>query len=591
MLAKIPFAPGVIKDDTPLSSEGAYIDADKVRFVMVGGQPKPEVIGGWEALTTSTISGRCRGLHTWADNDGAPQIGLGTHTHLYAYSGGGLYDITPVSASGTLGSNPFTTTNGSATVSVSHTSHGCTAGDRVRFTGASAVNGVTVNGEYTVASVTSANAYTITHGSVASGSGSGGGASVAYTYYLPSGNADGTGGAGYGTGAYGVGTWGTASTVVAYPRTWTMDNWGQNLVACPRGGKLYEWALNTSSPAAVITNAPTTAEGLFVSAERILVAYGAHDGTNDDPMNVRWSDQENNTVWAPSSSNLAGDFRLSMGSRIVRGLASRGQNLLWTDVGLYSMRFLGDPQLVYSFTLLGQGCGLIGPNAAVEFNGAAYWLSNNGQFYAFSGGLPERIPCTLRRDVMENLTTVQADKVYAFTNAAFNEVWWLYPDGRDGTECSRYVAVSLTDGSWTCGTFDRTAWKDAGVFPHPIAVSSSGAIYYHERLHTDNGGVLTAFLETAPVDIGDGDTLMHVAGIVPDFEDLQGAVTITLKSRLYPNGTETTHAAQTVTSSTTKLDTRVTSRQVSLRFDSSAAPSFWRLGALRLDMRQTGARR
>lgn len=587
MLSKIPFQVGIIKDDTPLAAEGAYVDADKVRFV----RDKPEVIGGWEALTTSTVSGRCRGLHTWADNDGAPQIGLGTHTHLYAYSGGGLYDITPVAFTGTLGSNPFTTTNGSATVAVAHTSHGRAAGDRVKFSGASAVNSITISGEYTVASVTSANAYTITHSAAASGSGSGGGASVAFTYYLASGNADGTGGAGYGTGAYGVGTWGTASTVVYYPRTWTLDNWGENLVACPRGGGIYEWALNTSSPAALVTNAPATAQGVFVTAERILVAYGAHDGSADDPLNVRWTDQEQITVWTPTSSNLAGDFRLSGGSRIVRGLASRGQNLLWTDVGLHSMRFNGDPQLVYSFSLLGQGCGLIGPNAAVEFNGAAFWLSNNGQFYLYQGGVPEIIPCTLRRDVMENLALVQADKVHAFTNAAFSEVWWLYPDSRDGNECSRYVAFSLSNGAWTCGTFDRTAWVDAGVMQHPVAVSGGGAIFYQERLNSDNGGVLTAFLETAPLDIGDGDTLMHVAGIVPDFEDLEGAVSVTLKSRLYPNGTETTHAAQTVTSSTTKLDTRVTARQVALRFDSSAAPSFWRLGALRLDLRQTGARR
>jgi hypothetical protein len=591
MLNKIPFSAGVIKDDTPLSSEGAYVDADKVRFVVVGGQSKPQVIGGWEALTTSTISGVCRGLHVWADNDGAPQIGLGTHTHLFAYSGGGLYDITPVASTGTLGSNPFTTASGSATVSVAHTSHGRSIGDRVKFSGAAAVNGVTISGEYTVATVPSANAYTVTHSAAASGSGAGGGASVAFTYYLPSGNADGTGGAGYGSGAYGVGTWGTTSNVAYYPRTWTLDNWGEHLVACPRGGGIYEWSLNTSSPAALVAGAPATAQGVFVSAERILVAYGAHDGTADDPLNVRWTDQEQITVWTPSASNLAGDFRLSGGSRIVRGLASRGQNLLWTDVGLHSMRFNGDPQLVYSFALLGQGCGLIGPNAVVEFNGAAYWLSNNGQFYAYTGGVPERIPCTLRRDVMENLALVQADKVYAFTNAAFSEIWWLYPDSRDGNECSRYVAVSLSDGSWTCGTFDRTAWMDAGVLQYPVAVGGDGAIYYQERLHSANGGVLAAFLETAPLDIADGDQLMHVAAIVPDFEDLEGAVALTLTSQLYPNGAETTHAAQTVTASTTKLDARVTARQVALRLDSSAAPSFWRLGALRLDLRQTGARR
>ncbi|PGH59464.1 hypothetical protein CRT60_00330 [Azospirillum palustre] len=501
MLSKIPFQPGIIKDDTPLSSEGAWIDADKVRFV----RGKAQVIGGWETLTTTQVDGICRGLRTWASNDGALNVGLGTHTKLYAYRGGGLYDITPTG--------------------------------------------------------------------------------------LAAGNADGTGGAGFGTGAYGVGTYSSPSSVTFYPRTWTMDNWGQNLVSCPHGGGLYEWALNTSSPAALITNAPASAQGLFVTPERILVAYGAHDGTAVDPLLLKWSDQENNTVWTSSATTQAGDYRLSAGSRIVRGVATRGQNLIWTDSALYSMRYLGDAQLVFSFTLLGSGCGLIGPNAMAEKDGAAFWLSSSGQFYVYNGGAPTVIPCPVRNWVMENLSHVQADKIYASANAAFNEIWWFYPDARDGNEVSRYVAFNYAENHWTVGTWNRTAWHDAGIMPYPVSVDKNGVIYYQERLHSANGGAIVASLESAPVDVADGDNLMYVSQIVPDFEDLQGAVNITLKSRLYPSGAESVTAAQSVTPATTKLDTRVTARQVALQLDSASAPSFWRLGAMRLDIQPTGSRR
>ncbi len=502
-LQKVGFKPGVVKDDAPLVAEGGWIDADKVRFR----QGQAQTIGGWERASSSAFTGLCRGLHAWAGNDGAPRVGVGTHSALWVFYGGGLYDVTPV---------------------------GLTAG-----------------------------------------------------------LADGTGGAGYGTGSYGVGTFGSPSSGDYFPRTWALANWGEYLLGVPRNGTLYEWTGNTGTPAAAVSGAPAKSATMWVTAERIVVCGGASElsGGVFNPLLVRWSDQENNTQWTPSATNQAGDYILSQGGRIVKGIASRKTNLIWTDTSLYSMTYLGDPLLVYGFELLGQGCGLIGPNAAAEKDGVAFWLSSAGEFYMYSGGAPAPIPCPVKRYVMDNLSWVQSDKIYCGMNSANSEVWWFYPDQRDGNECSRYVAYNYAEQHWTVGTFNRTAWADAGVWQHPIATDTSGYLYFHERLFTADGGAITASLESAPSDIGDGDQLMAVMRAVPDFDDLQGGLTISLKGKLFPAGAETTYGPYTVQPSTEKIDFRATARQMALRIDSSSAPSFWRFGALRLDMTQTGSKR
>lgn len=497
------FRPGVSIDDSPLASEGGWVDADKVRFR----QGKPQVVGGWAKLTSTAFDGKCRGLHAWCALDGQFRIAAGTHTKLYVYDAGGLYDITPVG--------------------------------------------------------------------------------------LPAGNESSGGGLGYGTGTYGSGVYGGASTAEFRPRTWSLANWGEHLIACPRRGGVYEWAGVTATPAAAVTNAPTEVGSIFVTAERILVCCGAttYGGATYDPMSVQWSDQENNTVWAPTASNQAGFFSLSHGGRIVRGLPSRKTNLIWTDAALFSMTYLGDPLLVYGFELLGQGCGLIGANAAVEKDGSAYWLANNGEFYSFTGGAAQQISCPVKRYVMDNLDYTQAEKVYATLNGANNEVWWFYPDSRDGTECSRYVTYNYSENLWSVGTWNRTAWIDAGVLQFPLSASADGYLYYQESGTSADGGAITAYAESAPLDLADGDQLLSVLRAVPDVEDMVGGATLTLKARFWPAGTETTFGPYTVLPTTEKIDIRLKARQVALRIDSSSAPSFWRLGAMKLDLRETGSKR
>jgi len=406
----------------------------------------------------------------------------------------------------------------------------------------------------------------------------------------------GTTAGGYGSGTYGSGTYGGVSALTEiFPRTWSFATWGEYLLACPRGQTLYQWSLDTGVIAAAVTNAPTNIAAVFVTAERIVVACGAqpYGSVTFDPLLVRWSDQEDNTVWTPTAANQAGEYPLSHGSRVVRGLPSRKVNLLWTDAALYSMTYLGDPVLVYGFELLGQGCGLIGPNAAAEKDGAAFWMTRGGQFYSWSGGSPQALVCPVQRYVTDNLNWLQSEKVYCSIDSANNEVLWLYPDSRDGDgdECSRYVLYNYIENLWSVGSFDRTAWIDAGVLQYPIAADTTGLVYYQEYGHTANGGAITAFLESAPRDLADGDQLASILRVLPDVEDLQGGLTITLSGRMMPAGAEASSGPYTIMTTTEKIDLRLTARQFSVRMDSNSAPSFWRFGAPRFDIRLTGSKR
>lgn len=502
-LQEIKFTPGISADDTPSASEGTWIDADKIRFV----RGKPEVLGGWESVTLDTIQGICRSIHCWADLAGNPQVGLGTHSHLYGYSGGGLYDITPVG--------------------------------------------------------------------------------------LAAGLADGIGGAGYGTGTFGTGEFGENNYEAEYwPRTWSLDHWGQNLVANPRNGGIYQWDLGTTTDAVVVAGAPDRVGSIFTTPERILVACGSKDFTGVwNPMLVRWSNQEDLTDWTPSALNQSGEYPLAAGSRIVRGLTSRGENLVWTDTSLYSMSYLGDPLLVFGFNLKGSGCGLLGPNAAAVLNGTAFWAGVNGQFWLYDGSVPKPVDCPVRREIFENLSWVQQDKVIVSSIAGKNEFIVIYPDARDGNECSRYALFNYTEGTWTLGRWNRTAWVDASPEPWPIAATVDGRIYYHEKGHSADGNAITAYLESAPVDLADGDQLTAITRIVPDFEDLVGGIAVSLKTRAWPSDQPTVKYSGEVNAATQKLDCRITARSIAVRLDSTSAPSFWRMGALRFDLRPTGSKR
>lgn len=345
--------------------------------------------------------------------------------------------------------------------------------------------------------------------------------------------------------------------------------------------------------------APQIANGVFVSHQQpIVVAYGTIDtDSNYSPMRVNWSGIENHMDWAltttASAASLAGGITLTHGSKIVRGMAGFGENLLWTDTTLVSMRFNPNPLVVFTFDALGSGNGLIGPRAAVVAgNGTAYWVSPAFEFLSYSpGGLPQHLDSTLSRDVFDNLSKAQQTKIYAFPIDGKNEIHWLIPDGRDGTECSREVIFNYAENTWVYVPNSRTAGIDAGVFEFPIMVTPTSRPFYHDKGDSSAGSQIYSKLETGWFNLGDGDEFVDILGMIPDFEDLSGGLTVTIKTRLYPNGAERSYGPYSITAAKKKVDFRVTGRQVKLIFESDDAPSFWRLGDSTYDIRRSGSKR
>lgn len=700
---KIPLAAGVFKDESPLKAKGFFVDASWARVHRNG----METMGGYEYATTSTFLGICRKLRAWQDNDAGRHIFAGTHLRTYSYSDAQIYDITPAISRGEL-SNPFTT-NGTATVTVTHSSHGLITNQKVKFANASAVSGVTVNGDYVITYV-DANTYTIVVSSSASGSATGGG-TVDYTYYLAPGNEDGTGGAGWGTGAYSVGTWGSPSTETLYLRTWSADPWGETILYSPRGGSLYEfnptgdgyetsptekvtngafasdsdwtkgtgWSIGsgvatgstastalsqnlTLNPASwylldfdiatrtngtlqpawggsnigsalnaagtykttfysgaggtqsftltgasfsgtvdnvsvkqlncgnIVTNAPTDITTFFVTNERFVVCCGVNDSDgNFDPRLIKWSSQGNNTSWTPTAANTAGDYTLPFGDRIVKGIVTRNENIIFTTDTTWSMKFVADPTVVYRFQNIAKNAGCIGANAAVSTDVGVFWMAPGGEFYKYAGGVVQPIMSPVRRDVFDNLDFVQHDKIYAFSNAVYNEVGWYYADQRDvGNECSRYVLYNYVENKWSTGQIVRTAQIDRSIEAFPFAADASGYLYYMEKGDSANGGNLDGFLTTGYIDFGDGNTDMLLNQMIPDFDDLAGGLSVTAFAKNSPNGTPLISGPHNVTAATEYVPMRLRGRSFQFKFEWNDAPSFFRLGAIRFDFRQIG---
>jgi hypothetical protein len=326
---------------------------------------------------------------------------------------------------------------------------------------------------------------------------------------------------------------------------------------------------------------------MFVTAERSVVACGSNLDGDFDPLQVDWSDFENNQNWTPSSSNNAGGYTLPSGGRIVRGMAGARENVIWTLESLWSMRPTGSNLDVYAFTEMGKGCGLIGPNAAALVGGVWYWMTPAGAFYAYGGAEPQMLPCTLARDVKDNLAFVQQDKVYAsrLVGKNYSEVWWFYPDMREGDECSRYVIYDTINGSWSCGTFNRSAYVDATTFEYPLAVDTSGQIWFHEKGFTEDGGPRSWFVESA-YNKGPGADAIIINGVKPDSDDLQGGyqITFTSKNRNARGISTRTYPALNISGATGQKSVRVKGEQVSMRTSGSSAPAFWREGATEYDV-------
>lgn len=624
-LTKLQFRPGIVRDLTSYSNEGGWRDGDKVRFRL----GYPEKIGGWAKYSSSTFLGSCRALHNWIALDGSDFLGLGTHLKYYVEEGGTYNDITPIRATTAAGDVTFAATNGSSTIVVSDLNHGAVLGDFVTFSGAVSLGGnvtaAILNAEHEVTSVTSNNVYEITVSVTANASDTGnGGAAVVGEYQINIGLNSQVGGTGWGAGSWSRGTWGSAApgglTTTTQIRLWSHDNFGEDLLINPRDAGVYYWdkssgtstrAVELSTLSGVKTSVPTICKQIMVSdRDRHVLAFGC-DGVGasssatqgdgvQDPLLIRFSDQENAIDWWPTATNSAGDLRLGSGSTFVRALETKREILIWTDTALTSMRFIGAPY-VFGLQQLASNITIAGPNAAVATEDYVFWMGLDN-FYVYAGQTAQ-LPCTVKEKVFNDINLEQSDKIYGGVNSEFSEVFWFYPSAAS-QQNDRYVVYNYLEKVWYYGTLERTAWLDRGTRPFPIATDNNGYTYNQEFGYDADGSPMDSYIESAVIDLGDGEKFAYIRRLIPDLS-FSGSTaistpqaTFTVKARDFPGedfgntGAGTTTRTQTspVEEYTKQLYIRTRGRSFAIRVESNALGAKWRLGSPRVDIREDGRR-
>jgi len=613
-LIKLQVRPGINREVTRYSAEGGWYACDKVRFR----SGFPEKIGGWQQLTEERFQGVCRTLIEWSTLGGSRLIGLGTNLKYYIQRGGAYFDVTPNRLVTAPGDVTFTATNGSSIVRVNHTLHGATVGDFVIFSGAVSLGGLVgaslLNTEHRIVDVLSLNTYNIQLSVTANASDTGtGGAAVVGAYQISPGPAVQEPLVGWGAGVWGAGEWGVGGVGSEPLRVWNHAVYGEDLIYGPRGGAIYYWdqtnGLNTRGVQITGNDTPTVHLSLLVSdVSRFVIALGCNElgSAQLDPMLVRWSDQEQFNNWTPAITNQAGGLRLSSGSTIITGIQNRQEILIWTDAALYSMQYQGPPY-VWGFQLMGENVSIISPNAAVSANGVAYWMGVD-KFYQYDGRA-QPLPCALQRFVFNNINAEQSDQICCGTDEQFHEIWWHYPTAGSMAN-NAYVIYNYLEGIWYYGTMERTAWLDSSLFGTPIA-AFRGRLLQHDvgvdDLSANTPQPIEAFIESAPVDIADGDRYSFVRRVLPDVT-FDGS-TATNPSALFEmrpmrnsgsgyttpasvggnSGERTVRTASApVEQFTEQLNIRVRGRQIALRISSTDLGVKWQLGSPRADVQPDG---
>lgn len=709
-LQKLQLRPGVNREGTSLANEGGWFECDKIRFR----SGYPQKLGGWQPISGNTYQGVARSLWNWVTLRGYNLLGVGTNLKYYVESGGTYNDITPIRDTNVL-TNPFTTDAGSRTVTVTDAGHGAIAGDFVTFSGATAVGGLTLNGEFQIVSATT-NTYTITAATAASSSATGGGTvtavyqinvgvpvygfsagwgaglwggfvsgttqttlslalnaantTVAVTSTTGFSNASGTilmdselavysgntsttftgvtrGANGtvatshtLGTTVYNANTftgWGQSAAfgIPQQLRLWSEANFGDYLIINPRGGALYMWVPQYTGAGSLLFTAPatllsSTSSGIYQTdsscpsiaslvmvsdSSRFVIAFGANDygSTEQDPLLIRWSDQEDYQVWTPAITNQAGSFRLSSGSTIVATQQTRQEILVFTDAAVFSMQYLGPPY-VWGFNILSDNISIAGPNAVATANNITYWMGTD-KFYAYTGRV-ETLPCSLRQYVFDDINLDQAYQFFAGTNEGYSEVWWFYCSA-NSTVIDRYVVYNYLDQVWYYGTLGRTAWLDSPLRNYPMGATYNYTIVYHENGNDDvevsgQANPISAYIQSSDFDIGDGHNFGFVWRMIPDitFDGSTTAtpnkpeVTFTVRPRQNPGApygvadTPTVASTQsyngvryyTVQEFTQIVYTRLRGRQMAFKVSSDQLGCAWQLGAPRIDVRADGRR-
>jgi hypothetical protein len=659
MLQKIQFKPGFNKQQTATGAEGQWIDGNNVRFRY--GQA--EKIGGWEQLVASQIAGPVRDQHTWTDLNGKKYAALGTSKVLVIYYEGGFYDITPINADQT--GVTFDSTTGSATVTVNLTAHGLLVGDYFKFKSVTlpggGVTGYTTadfqTNVFEVISQPTANTFTITMPSNESGSGMSAQGSATLNSYITIGPVFQTPAFGWGVDIWGseVGGegWGEeadVTNVTLDPGSWSLDNYGQLLVATVRNGATFTWnptgasALDTR--AVIVANAPTKSLLSLVSdRDRHLFLMGTlddlADSTSQNKMFIRFSDQEDINVWNPTATNTAGTFLLDQGNEIITAVQGKDYVLVLTDQAAYVIQFVGPP-FTFSLRQVGSNCGCLGQHAAIYAQGAVFWMGFGGGFFMYDGTV-KQLPSLVEDFVFTTGggapgINYDANQIaYAYHNSLYNEVGWFYASN-NSQQINRNVVYNFMEQSWTTGNLSRTSYNDAHTYDLPYATefyrtdvptfpvingatNTFGASKYwahevgvNEVDAVGNATAIPSYIQSGDYDItatrtmqgqstgigdlrGDGEFIMRVSRFIPDFKNLEGNAKITLFFRDYPAETEQSDSNGplitgpfTITTTTNFVSTRVRGRQVSIKIENDALGESWRYGTLRLDIHAGGRR-
>ena len=646
-LQKLQFRPGVNRETTSYSNEGGWFDCDKVRFRF----GTPEKIGGWEKYSGKSFLGTCRALKPFVALQGESYLGVGTHLKYYINEGGGYNDITPIRETTAAGAVTFAAVNGSAYITVTDSNHGAQINDFVTFSGAASLGGAitaaVLNQEYQINQIVNSSSYKIIARDVASlnditidgaytptpvlanGSDTGnGGGSIVGKYQITVGLDTTVAGTGWGAGTWSRGTWGSAANLTAVGdtlRIWSHDNFGEDLIINVRNGGIYYWDKSTSSApfqravalsdlAGADPTTPTIAKQVMISdRDRHVIVFGCDAQNNigvQDPLLIRFSDQENPLVWSAQATNTAGDLRIGTGSEIITAIETRQQILVFTDKSLHAMQYLGPP-FTFGISMLSENITIASPLAAIAVDDMVMWMGEQ-EFYIYSGQV-QKLPCSVRSYVFNDFNQDQAEKVTAAVNSSYSEIWWFYPsatvdaNGLVNQNIDRYVVYNYQEQVWSYGTLARSAWIDRGIGQYPIAASLDGYLYYHE-FGNDDGSVnppagINAYIESSQMSMGAGDNFVLLSKLIPDvtFDGSSSPspnVDFTLQTRRFPGSAyDQTTVSDIIRSSTVPVEQytdqvrlRMRGRSFALKIESDNTGVEWRLGTPRVELRPDGRR-
>lgn len=615
-LTKLQFRPGVDRERTSYTNEGGYFASNLIRFR----EGFPEQMGGWVKNSENQFLGTCRSLHPFVTLNRTTYVGVGTHLKYYLESGGSFTDITPLRSTVVL-SGPFAAVDGSSTLTVTNTAHGAVVGDFVTFSGATGLGGnvtaAILNAEHQIVTVPDADTYTITLSVTADASDTGNGGTVTAAYQINVGLDTVVLGSGWGAGTWGADGWGDPSSEgveTGTLRLWSQDNFGEDLLINVKDGAIYYWDATSPTSRAVeigtvagANATPQVAKQILVSdKDRHVIAFGCDPESSpgvQDPLLIRFSSQESFTDWAATPTNTAGDLRLGFGSTFVSAVETNRETLVFTDVSLHSMQFIGPP-FTFGINQIASNITIMSPNAAVAVQDTVFWMGIE-DFYVY-GGSTAKLPCSLKSYVFGDINLTQREKITCGSNSSFEEVWWFYPSS-ESTENDRYVVYNYAQKIWYYGNLARTAWVDRGIEDYPMGAGPDRYLYWHENGLNDGSTspatALASYIESSQIDIADGDQFMLIRRMIPDLTftgstDPSPTVSFTLETRNFPganyneiNANDVVRTATTpVEQFTNQIFVRLRGRSVALKVSNSATGVTWRLGSPRIDIRPDGRR-